>query len=199
MKDIAWLGPGLRMIFFGRSCRVTLRNRGVRQEANRLKPTTNGATVAEEVAQPEPRAEDVATIDGIIAAYYEVVSGPPVRVQIMERDRSLHHPDAWVAIANVDSTGQPFVNLMALDGYYGGNPPRPGGILGVGNRPGRQRSGNMAHVWSSYATAREQGGEPYTHGVNTITCCTTVNVGGSWVGCSMSRPVSRRHRFNMSS
>ena len=31
------------------------------------------------------------------------------------------------------------------------------------------RSGNMAHVWSSYASARTEGGEPYARGVNSIT------------------------------
>ena len=86
----------------------------------------------------------------------------------MERDRTLHHPDAWVSIANVDSTGQPFVNVMALDGYYGGNPPRQEGFWEWETDRVIQRSGNMVHVWSSYASAREQGGEPYTHGVNTI-------------------------------
>jgi hypothetical protein len=127
------------------------------------------ATVAEENTRQEARAEDVATIDGIIAAYYDVVSGPPGESPDMERDRTLHHPDAWVAIANVDSTGQPFVNVMALDGYYGDNPPRPEGFWEWETDRVIQRSGNMVHVWSSYASAREQGGEPYTHGVNTIT------------------------------
>ena len=27
----------------------------------------------------------------------------------------------------------------------------------------------MTHVWSSYASARSQGGEPFTRGVNSIT------------------------------
>ena len=127
------------------------------------------ATVAEETTRQEARAEDVTTIDGIIAAYYDVVSGPPGESPDMERDRTLHHPDAWVAIANVDSTGQPFVNVMALDGYYGENRPRQEGFWEWETDRVIQRSGNMVHVWSSYASAREQRGEPYTHGVNTIT------------------------------
>jgi len=117
----------------------------------------------------EARAEDVATIDGIIAAYYEVVSGPAGESPDKERDRTLHHPDAWVAIANVDSTGTPFVNVMTLDGYYGDNAPRAEGFWEWETDRVVQRSGNMVHVWSSYATAREEGGEPYARGVNTIT------------------------------
>jgi hypothetical protein len=124
---------------------------------------------AKAVIRPEPRAEDVATIDGIIAAYYEVVSGPAGESQDQERDRSLHHPQAWVAIANVDSAGTPFVNVMTLDGFYGDNAPRAEGFWEWETDRVIQRSGSMVHVWSSYATAREQGGEPYTRGVNTIT------------------------------
>lgn len=127
------------------------------------------ATAAAEDTRQEPRPEDVATIDGIIAAYYDVVSGPAGESPDQERDRTLHHPNAWVAIADVDEAGEPFVNVMTLDGYYGDNPPRAEGFWEWETDRVVQRSGNMAHVWSSYASAREQGGEPYTHGVNTIT------------------------------
>ncbi len=131
-------------------------------------PGAAEAGVAEVVRQ-EPRAEDVATIDGIIAAYYEVVSGPAGERADVERDRSLHHPDAWVAIANVDQSGNPFVNVMSLDGYHGDDTPREEGFWEWETDRVVQRSGNMAHVWSSYATAREEGGEPYESGVNSIT------------------------------
>jgi len=111
----------------------------------------------------------VATIDGILAAYYEVVSGPAGESADQERDRTLHHPQAWVAIANVDSSGTPVVNVMTLDGYYGENAPRREGFWEWETDRTVQRSGNMVHVWSSYASAHEQGGEPYTRGVNSIT------------------------------
>ena len=126
-------------------------------------------TESGEVARQQARAEDVATIDGIIKAYYDVVSGPAGESADMERDRTLHHPAAWVAIANVDSAGKPVVNVMTLDGYYGDNAPRAEGFWEWETDRVTQRSGNMVHVWSSYATAREQGGEPYARGVNSIT------------------------------
>lgn len=122
-----------------------------------------------EVVTQEPRAEDVATVDGIIAAYYEVVSGPAGERADVERDRSLHHPDAWVAIANVDQSGEPFVNVMTLDEYHGDNAPREEGFWEWETDRVVQQSGNMVHVWSSYASAREEGGKPYARGVNSIT------------------------------
>lgn len=54
-------------------------------------------------AQQAVRPDDVATIDGIVRAYYEVVSGPAGESVDLERDRTLHHA-AWIAIARVDSS-----------------------------------------------------------------------------------------------
>ncbi|MEJ2205061.1 MAG: hypothetical protein P8170_13250 [Gemmatimonadota bacterium] len=117
----------------------------------------------------EARPEDVATIDGIILAYYEVVSGPAGESADVARDRTLHHPDAWIAIAGVEDSGKPFVRTMDLVGYHGDNAPREEGFWEWETDRVTQRFGNMVHVWSSYATARTEGGEPYARGVNSIT------------------------------
>jgi hypothetical protein len=120
------------------------------------------------VAQ-EARPEDVSTIDGIIKAYYEVVSGPAGERADEARDKTLHHPDAWVAIAGKDADGAPTVRVMTLDDYYGDNAPRTEGFWEWETDRVVQRSGNMVHVWSSYASARTEGGEPFNRGVNSIT------------------------------
>ena len=117
----------------------------------------------------EARPEDVSSIDGIIRAYYEVVSGPAGEVADVERDRTLHHPEAWIAIARTDSEGQPAVAVMTLDEYHGENRPRQQGFWEWETDRVVSRSGNMVHVWSSYASARTEGGEPYTRGVNSLT------------------------------
>ena len=120
-------------------------------------------------AQQAPRPADVATVDGIIRAYYEVVSGPAGEAADLERDRSLHHPDAWIAIANVDRSGDPSVRVMTLDEFHGDNAPRQQAFWEWEIDRVTKRSGNMVHVWSSYASARTRGGEPFTRGVNSIT------------------------------
>lgn len=120
-------------------------------------------------AQQVARPEDVATLDGIIRAYYEVVSGPAGEVADVERDRSLHHPEAWIAIARVDSSGKPVVSILTLNEYHGANAPRQQGFWEWETDRATQRSGNMVHVWSSYASARTPGGEPFDRGVNSIT------------------------------
>lgn len=117
----------------------------------------------------EARPEDVSSIDGIIKAYYEVVSGPAGERADEARDKTLHHPDAWVAIADKDANGSPVVNVMTLEDYYGDNAPRAEGFWEWETDRLVQRSGNMVHVWSSYASARTEGGEPFERGVNSIT------------------------------
>ena len=61
------------------------------------------------------------------------------------------------------------VNVITLAEYYGENPPRRQGFWEWETDRVVSRSGNMVHVWSSYASARTEGGEPYAHGVNSIT------------------------------
>lgn len=120
-------------------------------------------------AQHDPRAEDVETVDGIIRAYYEVVSGPAGESADVARDRTLHHPNAWVAIAGVDSSGKPVVNRMTLDEYHGDGAPRAEPFWEWETDREVRRSGNMVHVWSSYVSARAPDGEPFDRGVNSIT------------------------------
>jgi hypothetical protein len=117
----------------------------------------------------EARPEDVSSIDAIIDAYYEIVSGPAGEAADADRDRSLHHPDAWVAIAGTDASGRPSANVMSLDDYHGENVPRQQGFFEWETDRETRRSGNMVHVWSSYASARTPDGEPFTRGVNSIT------------------------------
>ncbi|HSM05924.1 MAG TPA: hypothetical protein VK858_15000 [Longimicrobiales bacterium] len=116
-----------------------------------------------------PRPEDVSSIDAIIRAYYEVVSGPAGERADVDRDRSLHHPSAWVAIAGRGEDGAPSVRVMSLDEYHGDNAPRQEGFWEWETDRTVERSGNMVHVWSHYVTARTPDGEPFGRGVNSIT------------------------------
>ena len=129
---------------------------------------TLGMTPASAHAQGALPA-DVASIESIMKAYYEVVSGPAGQAADIARDRSLHHPAAWVAIAGKDSAGKPRVRVMTLAQYHGRNAPRKEGFFEWETNRVVSRSGNMVHVWSSYASARTAGGEPFTRGVNSVT------------------------------
>ena len=132
-------------------------------------PLALAALAAIAVPAAAQRPEDVSTLDGIIRAYYEVVSGPAGAQADAARDHTLHHPQAWVAIANVNREGQRRVRVMTLDEYYGDNAPRQEGFYEWETGREVQRSGNMIHVWSHYASAHTPDGEPFARGVNSIT------------------------------
>ena len=127
------------------------------------------ALVPASLEAQEAWPDDVSSIDGIMRAYYEVISGPAGEAADVERDRTLHHPEAWVAIGRTNAHGQPFVNMMTLEEYHGDNAPRQEGFWEWETDRITRRSGNMVHVWSSYASARTEGGEPFETGVNSIT------------------------------
>ncbi|MEM7414609.1 MAG: nuclear transport factor 2 family protein [Gemmatimonadota bacterium] len=116
-----------------------------------------------------PRSEDVSTIDGVIAAYYDVISGPAGEAPDVARDQSLHHPEAWVAIANTSADGSKTVNVMTLAEYHGDGGPRAQPFYEWETERRIQRSGDMVHVWSHYASSREPDGEVFDTGVNSIT------------------------------
>lgn len=129
----------------------------------------SGAERAAPDANVEARPEDVSTLDGIIRAYYDVVSGSAGETPDRERDRSLHNPDALVSIAGTNADGRPTLRTMTLDEYhdlFGG--PRSAGFYEAEIHREVQRFGNVVHVWSTYASSTEPEGEPFTRGINSI-------------------------------
>ncbi len=65
----------------------------------------------------QPR-DDVTTLDGIIRAYYEIVSGPAGEAADRARDEYIHFPGALVAITSVDATGTPTIQTMSIGEYH---------------------------------------------------------------------------------
>lgn len=115
------------------------------------------------------RAEDVETLDGILAAYYEVVSRPAGTPADRARDEWIHHPAALVAITGLGPNGEPVIRTMTLSEYHD--------RFGAADAPAFyewevhrvvQRFGNVAHVWSTYASSGEPEGEVTGRGINSI-------------------------------
>jgi hypothetical protein len=118
---------------------------------------------------PEADPQDVATLDDIIRAYYEVVSGPAGERPDRLRDHTLHLPNALVGVPGVTETGERKLQTMTLDEYhdrFGG--PRSEGFFEVEIHRVVQRFGNVAHVMSTYAASTTAGGDPFVRGINSI-------------------------------
>lgn len=113
--------------------------------------------------------DDVATLDGILRAYYEVVSRPAGQPADRARDEWIHHPDALVAIARLGAEGQPELHTMSIGEYHDlfGAPDEESFFEWEIHRT-VHRFGSVAHVWSTYASSRAPGGEIFSRGINSI-------------------------------
>ncbi len=120
-------------------------------------------------AQPHPRAEDVETLDGIINAYYEIVSGPAGSIPDRARDLAIHIPDAQVIIMNEDAEGNIIPNRMTISEFHdnlGGE--RKTGFFEVEISRETQQYGAMTHIWSTYEWRTTEDGPVGGRGINSI-------------------------------
>ena len=116
-----------------------------------------------------PLQEDISSLDGIMKAYYEVVSGPQGQPREVERDVSLHHPSANVMVTGKDAEGVPFIRHLTLQEFHeqtarNGNPA----FFEWEIHREVQTFGNITHVWSTYAWTSKKDGPIQGRGINSI-------------------------------
>ncbi len=128
------------------------------------------ATSAQAQTPSVARADDVTTLDGIMKAYYDVVSGPAGSLPDVARDQRLHHPSAQVTLLDRKADGTATVNVTTLAGYYqrGGTGPRTRAFYEREISRETQRIGALVHVWSTYEYSEAPAGPPAGRGINSI-------------------------------
>jgi hypothetical protein len=117
-----------------------------------------------------PRPADVATIDGIIAAYYDVITGPAGQPRQWGRDRTLYWPGIRFFAASVNKDGAPTVRVMTHQEFVDAT---DAGFVKNGFDEHEihrtmSRIGNVAHVMSTYETRTISTGPLTGRGVNSI-------------------------------
>ncbi len=111
---------------------------------------------------------DVATLDAIIHATYDVISGPAGQPRDWERFRSLFAPGA--RLMPVVSGAAPQVRVLSPEEYIRRVEP----IFAVEDfwerETGRQAEtiGRIAHVLSHYESLRDPKGPPFERGTNSM-------------------------------
>lgn len=114
---------------------------------------------------------DFATIDGIVTAMYESISGPKGAPIQWERDRALHHPKALLVPAR-QAPGGPAAGVFDFDGFVASRAPYLAQTDFYEVEIGRRefRFGAIAHVLSAYEarTAPAPAGKVLRRGVNSI-------------------------------
>ena len=123
-----------------------------------------------EVPTIAPRAEDVSTIDGIMKAFYEVISGPAGQARQWSRDRTLYIADIrFVAMAE-DKAGRPQAHVVSHQQFVDGSDPmlvREGFYESEIHRV-TQKFGHITHVFSTYESRTKAGGPVIARGINSI-------------------------------
>jgi hypothetical protein len=123
-----------------------------------------------EVATIEPRAADVSTIDGMIDAWYGVISGPAGKPREWARDRTLYMKDLRFVDVGWSKDGKPEPRIVDHQAYVDGSDPgmTQRGFFEKEIHRVSQRFGPIAHVWSTYESRQTENGPIIARGINSI-------------------------------
>ncbi len=128
------------------------------------------AAAAEADAWPEADPEDVASIDAILGALYEVISGPAGEKRDWDRFRSLHIPQARLIPTGRGQNGFGY-RVMSPDDYVeaSGAFLEERGFFEIEAARTTERFGDIAHAFSTYESRwHAEDPEPFQRGINSI-------------------------------
>ncbi len=116
-----------------------------------------------------PRSEDVTTLDGIIKAFYETISGPIGRPREWERDRTLYIPGVRFVSTNVKN-GKPVIKVLDHQQYIdeANDVLVQKGFFEKEIHRIVKTFGNITHVFSTYESRYTIDGPVIARGINSI-------------------------------
>ena len=125
----------------------------------------------EKANPPAARSDDVKSIDAIIAAVYDVISGPAGQKRDWDRMRSLFVPGARLIPAVASPNGGATARVLDVEGYI----ERSGPVLernGFFEREIARKMdafGNIAHIFSTYESKHAPtDAAPFARGINSF-------------------------------
>ena len=126
------------------------------------------------IAERSANPADVESIEAIIAAAYDVISGPAGKKRDWERERSLFYPGARLIPTAVEA-GRNDVDIAPLildvEGYIARVEPlfEKNGFYEKEVARRVEQFGQIAHVWSTYESRHAPNdAEPFMRGINSI-------------------------------
>jgi len=116
------------------------------------------------------RPEDVSTLDGILKAYYDVISGPAGQPRQWSRDRTLYTPDIRFVAMSINKKGRPEARIMTHRQFVDDSNASllKAGFFEQEIHRSTQRFGNIAHVWSTYESRNTADGPVIARGINSL-------------------------------
>ena len=124
---------------------------------------------ARPASTPSANPEDIASVEAIVAALYDVISGDQGQQRDWDRFRSLFAPDAYLAVINPDAPAG--LVRMTPEGYIDRSGER---LVRIGFTEKeiaarRDRFGHIAHVFTTYeGYTAESGDAPAVRGINSV-------------------------------
>jgi len=129
-------------------------------------------SIASHPGWPVAKPEDVKSPEAILAAVYDVISGPKGQPRDWDRMRSLFIPDARLIPATADATGtHADAVVLSIDGYIARNTGRTttAGFFERSIHNETQRFGNIVQVWSTYESRHNaDDATPFVRGINSF-------------------------------
>lgn len=123
-------------------------------------------------AQSAPPAaqDDVESLDAIVAALYDVISGPAGAPRDWDRFRSLFRDGARLIPTGRSPEGEGGTNVMTPDDYVAGAGPylEERGFFETEVHRVTERYGAVAHLFSTYESRWAPEDEPFDRGINSI-------------------------------
>jgi hypothetical protein len=134
--------------------------------------TAKQQTARANVAIPhlEPRPEDVSSIDGIVKAYYEVVSGPAEKDREWGRDATLYIPGVRFIVFGEGKYGKTVARSLSHQEFVNDSDPAMKGKAFYEHEVHRitHRIGNVAHVMSTEEQQMEPGGPVKSQSIDSL-------------------------------
>ncbi|HXT75577.1 MAG TPA: hypothetical protein VN780_04760 [Candidatus Eisenbacteria bacterium] len=117
---------------------------------------------------PAPKTADVDSVDHIMFAIYDVISGPPGE-RDWNRFRSLFVPEGRLT-STVKREGSDSIRLLTVEEYVNGAGKYflTNGFFESAIVNKVQRFGNIAQVFSSYESRHAASDKPFTRGINSM-------------------------------
>lgn len=139
-------------------------------------PTPTPTATPTSTPQPSPlpvstaNPADVATMDAIVAALYDVISGPPGK-RDWDRFRSLFYPGARLIPTSIRQTGETGSRVLSPDDYAARSGPllEKNGFFEREISRRTEKFANIAHLFSTYESRHAKEDEkPFARGINSI-------------------------------
>jgi len=131
--------------------------------------TTIKATALTDSVPADPK--DVSSPEAIVAAVYDVISGPAGQKRNWDRMRTLFVPDARMIPTGKRSTGESTRRVLAVEDYIINSGPflEKDGFFEKEIGRKTEQFGNIVHVFSTYESKRRLKDEkPFMRGINSF-------------------------------